>query len=1368
MKFFSISLISATLFAGDISASTEKCRDIDNFGIMSGLSDGDVMSITQDSKGYIWAATANGLNRFDGARFINYTVANSGLGSNALNCVTQLPGDPDHLWIGTQRDGIFYFEQSSGEIKPLDAEGLLSVDVTTINPASDGGMWINYYNFGPQYYNPHTGVTRDCSYRVYGNLPRECWVTTEGRDGILYVGHAGEGFSVIDTRNGQVTTYRHNPSSPSIPGNEVYSVCVADDGNVWIGTDRGAAIYFPSTKTFIPYVNNPSDPASILPGRIRHISQAPDGSVWFASTLAGVCVLNTPSNGLKDLMNARFIRIPANEPVSGTSNAYARTIYPDSYGNIWIGNYRTGIDVINHTPSGFSRIAYLGQRNASSSYLPAWSCAYAPDGTLWIGGENEIAAICRNEVKKIPLPPAPDTMKTFVKALKTTGDGKVWIGTYDRGAMIYDPRSGNFSSVKGVNPDVRAMADGAGGDVFIGTDKGLYVCASGNLEGRFLEAVNSRLKDLVVQSILIDSLNRLWIGTFGSGVYVFGPGMELEGNIRKADGLPSNAVSDIKQDSSGKIWIATRGGIAVVDNPDNPSRFRIIANSSGNALQVKALQEDKHHNIWISATDGIGRLTHDGEWKKFYRYSPSRPLHTFMEGASAIDPEGNIYFASSNGVFRIDPVSILRTSSHMPAVITDFSIFKDGGDNHENRQHVPVNGKVINLPYDSNTFLITFNVPDHSLSSATDFECRLVGADNVWTTPSSPDNTMLYRNLRPGTYRFLIRQRCDGQEWDKAENILTITIDPPLWLTWWAKCLYLLSAMVIIFFGLRLYRNRVKLAQQIIALEESNRNRQALNEERLRFFTNITHELRTPLTLILGPLEDLVSDPKLPAEYSGKLQMIRNSSTQLLNLINSILEFRKTETQNRRLKVKPGNLANLLREIGLGFKELNRNREVNIVLDIDDDRNEILFDPDVVTIIVNNIMINAMKYTPKGTVTLSCHMKARDGARWYVIKVADTGYGIPREKMRLIFERYYQVDDTHQASGTGIGLALVKSLAEIHHALLDVESEPGKGSVFSVWLPADDIYPEALRGTAERKAEHGQDNIKPQASADKTKILVVEDNHDLRTYICRCLEGEFYVIQAKDGLEGLRLAHEEMPDLILTDIMMPEMDGIAMCRSIKDDIQTSHIQVVMLTAKDSMAEKQEGYEAGATSYLTKPFTAKLLLARIRNIIRQQRTLSEHLRSIPIPASGQPIISIPTPTGTNNPDNDHNSDNDTNLHNMDTNIISPLDREFIEKFIAIINENLSNPELGVSFIASKLCMSNSTLYRKVMAVLGIPTNEYIRRIRMQKSRELLDAGKLTITDIAFETGFGTHSSFAKAFKKEFGMTASEYMARKEGK
>lgn len=1354
-------ILSALILAAFILPATATGEhNIDNLGMMAGLSNGYVVSITQDPTGYIWVATEDGLNRFDGSRFTAFRKENSGLGANEFNCVAQIPSDPDHLWIATQRNGIYRYTHSTGEITPFDAKGIDDGAITSITPASDNGIWLTNFHAGVQYYNPATGEARIYNRTNIPGLPPRFWTAVEGPDGLLYVGHEKGGFSVIDTIRHKAVNYVHTDGVPSIPGNQVYTICIDSFNNVWLGTDLGAALYNPMTERIIPFVHNDSDNGSIAAGRVRDIKQLENGEIWFATSQGGVSILD-PQSIMEGMENARFRTIPPTGAPKGTSNAYARTIFQDSFGNVWIGNYRTGIDVINHIDPPIIRVDYMTERDNRLNYKPTWSCDYSREGSLWIGGENEIARLKNGKIDVIPLPKSATDGKTFVKAIKADSRGRIWIGTYDRGAMLYNPDSGSFTDVEGLPSDVRTFTEDMHGNIWTGADGGVFICENGAGKAKRVDRINQKLYDHVIQSIIFDKKGNIWIGSFGKGIAVFNRALECLTHLEEATGFPSNAVNAMRCDSKGKIWIATRTGLLIIPNPakDMSGFTKVEAAERLGISHVKALVEDNCQHIWASTNLGLARIDNGGTDATLYEISESLPLHTFMENASAADSAGNIYFASGNGLFSITPQMLENPVKNLPVYVTGFTVFKEGGNRKENEINLPVHSDRITLGHNQNTFKISFNILDHAMTRTTDFAYKMDGIDKVWIVAGNRTDA-LFRNLAPGTYRFMVKQRQKGHEWSEPATILTIRINPPLWLRWWAKAIYAAIGAIVLVTGIIFYKNRIKLKQELISLEENSRNKQKLNEERLRFYTNITHELRTPLTLILGPLEDLVSDPSMPPQHSLKLQMIRDSSISLLNMINGILEFRKTETQNRHLHVRRGNLPNLIREIGLRFKELNHNRDVEIILDIEDLDKEIFFDPEMITTIVNNLMSNAVKYTDKGTITLSCRTIEENGARYTAIAVADTGQGISEEGLKHVFERYYQAESSHQTSGTGIGLAIVKNLAELHHALISVESKPGKGSVFTLRITTDNIYPDAIHddGTQTPLDNEGAHDM-PEKTSDKIRVLVVDDNPEIMAYISQALASEFDVEVAKNGIEGIRKVQDKNPDIVVSDIMMPEMDGIALCRMIKDDIQTSHIPVILLTAKDSITDKEEGYAAGANSYLTKPFSAKLLTTRIHNLLRVRKAMAEKLMN------GSDGFTPPDLENVNNQNVEQQSSYNEVI--KPENALTQLDHRFVEKLVEIINDNLTNKDLNVAFLSNKLCMSPSTLYRKLNSLMGVSTIEFIRRVRFARVKELITEGKLSITEIALTTGFAGHSVFAKAFKKEFGMSATDFANMMKG-
>ena len=518
-------------------------------------------------------------------------------------------------------------------------------------------------------------------------------------------------------------------------------------------------------------------------------------------------------------------------------------------------------------------------------------------------------------------------------------------------------------------------------------------------------------------------------------------------------------------------------------------------------------------------------------------------------------------------------------------------------------------------------------------------------------------------------------------------------------------------ALGLVVGALMFYRRRLNL---IYLYESEKRNRiqeRELTQERLRFYTNITHELRTPLTLILGPLEDLLKSHSLVPKDKQKISVIHQSAVRLLNLINQLLEFRKAETQNRQLCVSQGNLAAVVHEIGLKYKELNRKPSVDILIETESDKK----------------------------ITLMLRWKERNASKYAEISVSDTGYGIDAEALPHIFDRYYQERSEHQASGTGIGLALVKNLVNLHEAQIEVESKLNEGSIFTILLQADYVYPQALHGENMENETHGAaaeaEDVKEESQNNKPIVLVVEDNADISEYIAESLSEEFDVRIAENGKVGLQSAVKWVPDIIVSDVMMPVMDGIEMCRKIKDNICTCHIPVILLTAKDSLSDKEAGYQYGADSYMTKPFSASLLRTRIHNLLEMRRRLVERV-------SGASSMEIKKTVIAEN--------------------CSKLDNEFLAKLTQLIEENLSQEKVDVKYLSDKLCMSSSTLYRKMKALTGLSTNEYVRKVKMRNAEKLLLEGKYAISDIAFMVGMNSTGYFRQCFKDEFGISPSDYV------
>jgi len=1316
-----------------------------NYNLNDGLSNGYVLAITEDSRKQLWVATESGINRFDGKRFISYTKENSGLVANELNDVLQDPDDPDLLWIASQRNGLTLFSQKKQTFSQFSVPGLESMSIVSIKSAPNGGIWFTNYNYGAFYYNHATGEIREYSYKTIKGLPQLCYTSCNTPDGKLFIGHVTEGLSVVDTVTKTFVNYRK--SNSLLPDDCVHEITPAENGYVWIGTENGAAILNPWNGVITPFMHNPQDKNSIPPGAVHHILKLKDGSVMFATSRGGVCILPHGNIDYDKPGSARFIPVKGKYPHEFTECLNVRDIHEDSYGNLWIGYYRSGVDVLTHMRPLFLRLDCMAGSSPRTVFIPASSCIISPDGKLWIGGDGEIVSYDDGITSHYKIPGMSDNNMSAVVSIAFNSPDNIIASTSDYGAYILRPSSGEIHKIKGLPQNVRNIViDPLLGCLFA-TNRNIW-----KLSGDMAIPLEMQpmLHDHVIQDMERDSSGNLWIGNFGQGLSILTPDLSKEIIHHKDDYFQNNAINDIMRDSGGRMWVASRNGLIVFDNPSDIYHYKtIIGSDSLQMSHIMAIAEDKDGNIWATSDNGVIFVNRTDLSVTLHESTKELPLNTFSQRGACVDQKGRIYIASANGVFKIDPYDIHTDRKEMPVILSSFISYKEGDSRKENEIPLAINDREVTLPHNQATFKISFNVPDLSIMRNSYFAYNLEGLDDAWIELQD-ENSVTFRSLPPGNYRFRVKSRFKGGSWSSPVTVVSVKILPPWWLSWWALSIYAFIATGIIILMVFLYTRRIKLKERLMSEIAKSQDRQELNEERLRFFTNITHELRTPLTLILGPIEDMVSDPALPQKYTTKLRMIRESSTSLLSLINGILEFRKTETQNRRLSVTKGNISNLVYEIGLRFKELNTNKDVSFILDIDRNVKEIYYDRDMISTMLNNILSNAVKYTRNGSITLTLNQKESGGDdnERTEISVADTGYGMSKESISKIFGRYYQVNNEHQASGTGIGLALVKNLADLHNAEIRVDSEEGKGSTFTISLLTNATYPEALHPVTDSnsKKDSGDKDYEDGENKAKIKILVVEDNDDIKEYIRQSLLDDYDIITASNGLEGLKAVHDESPSIVVSDVMMPEMDGVTLCSHIKEDILTCHIPVILLTAKDSLQDREAGYESGADSYLTKPFTAKLLRGRIRNIITQHERLAKSLV--------KEALSM-----TQTPGQDEETEK---LENKPSGLqLSPLDRKFLDQVKNIIIENLSDPALDVQFIAEKMCMSYSTLYRKIKSILDISMLEYIRGIRMAKAKELIEAGELSISEVAYSLGYGGHSSFGKIFRKEFGMSPSEY-------
>lgn len=1323
-----------------------------NLGLKEGLSNGFVNDMIIDGQGFIWAATESGLTRIAGTKCTIFKNNNSNIDNDGIVGL-YYNKESNSIWILFKNGHIDVFDCKTQQFIHF-TQKIPKKSVADIKGAADGGIWIAYYDGTIQHYTPKNQKFSTISNKRLPNIKNGIRSITDDGNDHLYIGLRIEGLYVYNLRTQKTKYFRHNPNDPqSLPGDNVRSICIDHAKNIWVGTNLGLGLLDPFTGKFKVFKHIANNPASLAGDNIHQIIEMNDRTLWIASDIGGISVLdlNLYKNPLTEEL--KFSQITKEN--SGLSSNNNRRIIQDSFGNIWIANYSMGIDFIAKSAASINTLQYMGKALEEVTGL---YCDH--QGNLWIGRDNLMSLYQNGKLMQTwNFSSYLSNSSSSIYVFEEDKKGNIWCGTSDNGVLKFNPHTHSFTRINyAQNLDVHALCENAQGKMWVGTEAGIFSVENDKINKE--QELNRQMGNnpTIIYSIKEDNYGQIWIGTLDRGVFVFSKQMKLIVHLTEKNLLATNSINHIIKDADGGIWMATMRGLAYVQNPLQPGAIKNYDERYGiKDSHIRAISQDKQGNIWVSMFSGIACLNIHKQRFYNYDYESGIPTSNFVEASAVTTPDGTIYFGSPGGICFFNPQQLTEPKAVSPIQIINCERVGKLSDQFASRLISPNNEGIICLSHDDNTFKINFTIKDFSQEGNVEYSYMMKGLDDQWYETEG-DNEVTFRNLKPGDYTFIIRAKLKNQDWEDASTAeMKVVVNPPLWLTWWAKLCYVLLIMGILGYFFRSYQKQLLLRNSLVQEKWESKQRQQVNEERLRFFTNITHELRTPLTLILGPLEDLMEDKEIAERVHHKIGCIHASAERLLNLINDILEFRKTQTQNRKLTVAKANLGAFVREIGVRFKDFNQNSRLNIRLNIKTGVPELYFDSEVINTVINNLMSNAIKYTPEGSITLSLTMPEDNTV---AIAVEDTGYGIDKDALPHICDRYYQENGNHQASGTGIGLALVKSLATLHQAELTVESEKGRGSKFTFSLKADRTYPEALHkddnqdlATAEN-AEENETTSKEPTEDIRPLLLIVEDNADIRLYIEESLHEDYRIIQACNGREGMEQAFSKVPDIIVSDIMMPEMDGIKMTHILKEDIRTSHIPIILLTAKTSINDQEEGYDSGADSYLTKPFSAKLLHSRIRNILSGRRRLADY------------IVQKNISQFETSADEQQTSQKATEeKEDAMTCQISNLDKKFLEKLNKLIENHISTDDLDMAFMTDKMAMSHSTFYRKVKALTGMSANEYIKKAKLRHSMTLLKKGEYSIAEVAILAGFNNLGNFRESFKREFGKSPSEILKGK---
>lgn len=1338
--------------------------------VEDGLSQNSVICMARDSRGWIWFGTEDGLNRYNGYDFKVFRHDPRDPHSLATGYVTAILEDSSGtLWVGTRGGGLNRFEAEQEHFThfvhdPGDSESLSGHNVNAIVESGDGSLWVatesglNRLNRASGRFQRYPD-DRETSNSLAGKV-----VNTLLEDGssTLWVG-TSRGLFRFEPETDRFRPFQEVVAGRMAPSREDVRFIYEDNrGYLWIATYKGGLLRIDRDRlSIVRYLHNRKAPYPLGTNDINIILEDSEkaGHLWLGTRGAGLVHFDTEE--------ARFCRhrnVPA-DPYSISNDRVSSLLY-DQSGTLWAGTYDAGINKLHRNHRRFLHYTHRPDDTTSLSDSYIRSISEDASGNLWIGtydgGLNRMDAETRKVTRFLNDPENSLSLSTNeIRSVYVDREGFVWAGTYHGGLNRLDPAKGTFRRYRHDPNDpeslcddrVLAVVEDKAGRLWVGTEGGL--CELDRKQGKFNRfqhdpADPHSLGHNIVYELYVDRSGTLWIATFGGGLSRWDESQRRFQQFvhQPGDGgsLPGNFVLSLYQDRAGTLWVGTLGGGLAGLEPGG-SKFTSFSTADGLPNNViHGILEDDEGILWLSSNQGLARFNPAGGEIRTYTLADGLLTNEFSAKAYARTQVENLAFGTVAGLTIFDPKELADNPHLPPVVITDFQIF--------NKSVVPAGdsllkkpaylSKGITLSHRQSVFTFEFAALDFVAPQKNQYAYRMEGFDDDWNYVENR-RFATYTNLDPGDYLFQVKASNSDGVWNEEGTTIRIRITPPFWRTGWAYFLYLSAAGSIFFAVRRFEMNRIHLRNQVKLGRLEAEKLKEVDRLKSRFFANISHEFRTPLTLILGPVKDLIEE--LPrSEWMAKLRLVERNGIRLRRLIDQLLDLSRMETGRMRLRAAPADIVAFARGVTMAFSSMAERARIELSFQSNSESAELYFDPEKLEDVLVNLLSNAFKFTPDGGRITTCVEILQDCA---ILSVEDSGTGVPAESLPHIFKRFYQADnsETREPEGSGIGLALAQELVRLHGGTIEASSETGKGSVFQVRLPLgkahlkpDEIVEPLPAGKTDLPLELFQtqdetalSNGEPDSPAEidsQPILLLVEDNSDLRAFMRGHLRQEYSLLEACDGIEGLEIARSRIPDLVICDIMMPRMNGYQFCTALKNDELTSHIPVILLTARASQDEKLAGLDAGADAYLTKPFNRWELLARIRNLIELRRQLRKRF-------SGAVVLKL------------------------DELEVSSVDGIFLNKALVAVEKHLDEEAFGVAELAHELAMSRSQLHRKLKALTSLSPTLFIRSIRLQRAADLLSQRAGTVAEIAYQVGFSSQSYFSKCFHQEFGRTPSEY-------
>lgn len=1306
---FSLCVLSATSAKDDYYYRKLTMRD--------GLPSNAVRSIVLDHYGYLWFGTDNGLCRYDGHHVQVYPIALCGINQY----VSSLKECSDGLFVGTD-NGVFHFSflENRFERLPLD----IHTTVTGMALDKDSLLWVTTNGQGVFCYLPKSGQVRQ--YNHAGTNGQVNYVMADRENRIWTISNTHSPLHCLNRLHNRF-------EAVNIQFDQSYnSLCMlqARDGTFYLGTwTQGLLRLYDNGH--VEQLLSPQ-----LSGKGFHIHtlcQTADDCICIGSD-DGLLSYNPMTGHVSDMFAGK-----------GINDRFVYSIASDNEGGLWVGLFYGGVDYLS--PLG-NRFGAFTTDDGLAGNVVSRFCEDS-NGNIWMASDDGgLMCYAPSAGRFIDFPHCDVLSRMNVHALAVREGSELWVGTYTDGVYVLNSRTGRlrhyeYGGAHGLDDNSSyAILHDSKGVTWVATMRGI---------NRYDSTIDGFQPILTLYALTIDidedREGTLWFSTQGGGLWRYNPRNGQSHNYQHVDGdphsLPSDQVNCTLVDVSGRLWIGTMGGMCYYD----PKTDRFIRVELLDERTVDVVGIVEHSGLlWISTEHGLLRYEPKETSQAVHLFTPDDGLisEQFLPNSCLKTSDGRLFFGSTIGFNTFYPYNIKINNIAPPVYITTLEVL--------NRQQTTDDGLPINLSFtrditidytDARMLSFAFASLSYCSPQKNHYAYMLEGFDKDWNYVGTQQKAT-YTNLSAGTYLLRVKATNNDGVWSTDEARLHITVRPPLWWSWWAKLLYILVTAALFWYYVHLRLQRAEQRHQLELQRIREQNEAERRESRLNYFTMIAHEIRTPVSLIIAPLEKLKGDEKNTAQ----LDVIRRNAHRLLELVNQLLDFRKVEQQTIVMHFTPYNICDLMHSISERFEPTFEQGGKTLSTVYPPQRFSAIIDREGITKVISNLLTNANKYA-KSYVELSCIIDP-DEQSFHII-VADDGVGIRPEDQQRIFTPFYQAEDNKP--GTGIGLSIVKSIVDLHHGTIDVASELGKGATFNVRLPlqqeiSDTVGQQQSDITVEdddkvfldtNDTQRQDDELSPTTDKDdygQPYMLIVDDNDDMVQFLADHFRQHYRILVALDGVEALALLSEHEVSIIVSDWMMPRMDGAELCRRVRQNTLTSHIPFLMLTAKTDNQSKVEGMNIGADIYIEKPFSVEYLEACIANILLMRRQLMKKVSTMP----------------------------DESLAQMGQ---TPMDNKLLAKMNSIIEENVANTELSVNFLAEQLGISRSGLFAKIKSLTDITPNEMIMVVRLKRAALLLQEGQYLVSEVGYMVGFSSPSYFSKCFQKQFGVKPGDYLKNKFG-